>query len=204
MQLLVHAEARGWSNSLQMLFFLSHLSTRNFVIWWQNWGRWDYIRLSTSYISFLESVSPYPLQQIAEVGYVGVLFNTVSTLTSSTQHVFHLIQRCTYILNIYFFTLYNMYTYTYTLALAISTYSKSALPHELTDKLDMAVRRESKTTTTTPTRAKTNTLNSIWETCSYTYVQCIFHVSRRHIHVHTCTYIRRTLSCHFGKYTLNG
>ena len=52
-----------------------------------------------------------------------------------------------------------MYMYTCT-HYNSSAYSQSALSHELTDKLHMAVRGESKTTTTaTPTRAKTNALD---------------------------------------------
>ena len=46
------------------------------------------------YLSFLESMSPYSLEQITQVGNVGVLFNGISTLTSGTQHVLHL-QACT-------------------------------------------------------------------------------------------------------------
>ena len=43
-----------------------------------------------AHLSFLEAMTPYPLQQITEVGYVSVLFNCIDILTSSTQHVLHL------------------------------------------------------------------------------------------------------------------
>ena len=36
-----------------------------------------------AYLSFLESMSPYPLQQVAEGGYVSVLLNSGLTLSTA-------------------------------------------------------------------------------------------------------------------------
>ena len=111
-------------------------------------------------------MSPYSLQQITQVGYVGVLFNGVGTLTSSTQHVLHL--QCTSTMQYQCKMSWSNNPLPWTNWMHICTwctvhdhtYPQSALPHELTDKLCVAVWGESKSTTpTTSTRAKTMNLN---------------------------------------------